>query len=118
MENIMRDLKRHTSETLRKAIETNPQESRKEWMLQMMKQAGKINPNNRGFQLWRQDNKPIELVDSVRLYQKLNYIHKNAVEAGFVEKEEDWLYSSARNYHGFKGLIEVTLIEPQVITVS
>jgi hypothetical protein len=30
MENIMRDLKRHTSETLRKAIETHPSESRKE----------------------------------------------------------------------------------------
>jgi hypothetical protein len=68
--------------------------------------------------MWRQDNKPIELRDSERLYQKLKYIHNNLVEAGFVEKEEDWLYSSARNYHGLKGLIEVILIEPQLIVVS
>lgn len=118
MQNILRDLKRHTSETLRRAIETNSSESRREWMLQMMKEAGTLNSNNRGFQLWRQDNRPIELRDSERLHQKLKYIHRNPVEAGFVEKEEDWLYSSAGNYHGLKGLIEIILIEPQVIVVS
>ena len=118
MENILRDMKRHTSETLRQVIETSTTESRKEWMLHMMKTAGTLNPNNKGFQLWRQDNRPIELKDSERLYQKLKYIHHNPVEAGFVEKEEDWLYSSASNYHGLKGLIEVILIEPQVIVVK
>jgi REP element-mobilizing transposase RayT len=118
MANIMRDLKRHTSETLRMAIEQHPGESRKEWMLQLMKEAGSSNANNRGFQLWRQDNRPIELSDSKRLYQKLAYIHHNPVEAGFVDKEEDWLYSSARNYHGLRGLLEVTVLEPQVFTVS
>ncbi|ANE49494.1 REP-associated tyrosine transposase [Flavisolibacter tropicus] len=118
MANIMRDLKRHTSEQLHKAIQQHPGESRKEWMLQLLQQAGSQNSNNRGFQLWRQDNRPIELRDAHRLYQKLNYIHRNPVAAGFVEKEEDWLYSSARNYFGLKGLIEVTLLEPQVVTVT
>lgn len=37
---IMRDLKRHTSQSLHKAIKENPKESRKEWMLWMMKRAG------------------------------------------------------------------------------
>jgi hypothetical protein len=37
--------------------------------------------------------------------QKLNYIHNNPVEAGFVEKAEDYLYSSARDYAGMKGLL-------------
>jgi hypothetical protein len=86
MEDIMRDLKRHTSETLRKAIETNRLESRKEWMFQMMNTAGILNSNNRDFQLWRQDIRPVELRDSERLYQKLKYIHNNPVEAGFLEK--------------------------------
>src|SRR4051812_47092488 len=36
MENILRDLKRHTSEELRSAIARHPRESRKEWMLKMM----------------------------------------------------------------------------------
>ena len=32
---------------------------------------------------------------------------KNPVTVGIVEKPEDFLYSSARNYSGLKGLIEV-----------
>jgi putative transposase len=32
------------------------------------------------------------------------------VEAGFVENEEDWLYSSARDFYGKKGLIELSYI--------
>lgn len=63
-------------------------------------------------------NRPIELRDEERLHQKLKYIHNNPVAAGFVEKEEEWLYSSARNYFGYKGLIDVILIEPRVVTVS
>lgn len=118
MENILRDLKKHTSETLRIVMENSTTESRKEWMLQMMKTAGTLNTNNISFQLWRQDNQPVELNDSERLYQKLKYVHNNPVEAGFVDKEEEWLYSSARNYYGLKGLIEVILIEPQLIVVT
>lgn len=37
----------------------------------------------------------------------MNYIHENPVRAGIVENPEDYLYSSARNYAGLKGLIEV-----------
>ena len=32
LQNIMRDLKRHTSETLHKCIQANSSESRREWM--------------------------------------------------------------------------------------
>ena len=117
MQNIMRDLKRHTSESLRKAIVQNKTESRREWMLQMMIEAGSRNSNNSGFQLWQQDNHPIEVRDAKMLYQKLTYFHYNPVAAGFVEKEEDWLYSSARNYYGLKGLIDVILLDPQVVSV-
>ena len=42
----------------------------------------------------------------------MDYLHNNPVMAGFVEKPEDWLYSSARNYQGMKGIIDVLLIDP------
>jgi len=35
----------------------------------------------------------------------MNYIHDNPVRYGIAEKPEDYLYSSARNYAGLKGLI-------------
>ena len=115
LEDIMRDMKRHTSEMLNAGIRTNPQESRKEWMLLMMEQAGKKNSNNVKFQLWRQDNHPIALYDHKILHQKLDYIHNNPVEAGFVEKPEDYLYSSARDYYGLHGLLDILLVDPLVV---
>ena len=44
--------------------------------------------------------------------QKLNYIHFNPVAAGIVDKEEEYIYSSARDYyHGKKlGLIEIEFL--------
>ena len=41
------------------------------------------------------------------LIQKLEYIHQNPVKRGYVDESADWRYSSARNYNGKVGLIEV-----------
>ena len=112
MDDIMRDMKRYTSIQLKSAIKDHPFESRKEWILWMMKRAGKKNCNNIEFQLWQQDNHPIQLNSPLIAYQKLDYTHYNPVVAGIVEKPEDYLYSSARNYCGMKGLIEVILLDP------
>jgi hypothetical protein len=53
MENILRDFKSFTSRKLKEAIQNNPQESRREWIVWMMKRAGTKNRNNndwsRGF---------------------------------------------------------------------
>jgi putative transposase len=82
LEDIMRDMKKHTSLELKKAIKNHPGESRREWLLSMMESAGKENSQNLSFQLWQQDNHPIELSDFRILHQKLDYIHNNPVEAG------------------------------------
>lgn len=115
MQDILRDLKRHTSEELHKSIKKNNVESRKEWVLWMMERAGKKNSNNIDFQLWQQHNHPIEIVDNKMAHQKLNYIHYNPVVAGFVTKPEEWLYSSAIDYYGGKGLLEIIKLELLVV---
>jgi putative transposase len=108
LEDIVRDMKTHTSVQLKKSIANYKGESRKEWMLWLMERAGKKNSNNKGWQFWQQHNKPILNADM--FYQKLEYIHRNPVEAAFVEHEEDWLYSSARDFHSKKGLIDLCYI--------
>jgi putative transposase len=60
--------------------------------------------------LWRNDNHPIELYSNAVIDQKVNYIHYNPVEAGIVDAPSDYLYSSARNYCGEMGLIDVEII--------
>jgi hypothetical protein len=40
----------------------------------------------------------------------MEYIHRNPVEAGLVENEEDYLHSSARDFFDKKGLIELSYV--------
>lgn len=95
---LMRDFKGFTSRKMLKLIEENPQESRKEWLLWMFEYAGKKNSNVKNKQFWQQNNQPIEIWSFKVFEQKLNYIHNNPVETGFVTEPIDWKYSSARNY--------------------
>lgn len=53
LEEIVRDMKSHTSRSLKKAISENEQESRKEWLLRMFERAGKKNSQNKDFQFWQ-----------------------------------------------------------------
>jgi putative transposase len=110
IEDILRDLKKHTSKELIKAIESNNQESRREWMLWMFKRAGEHNNNNKNYQFWQQNNHPIELSSNEMIDQKLEYIHYNPIEAGYVDEAENYLYSSARDYSGRKGMLELYFV--------
>ena len=110
LEKIIGEMKSFTSRSLRKAINENSKESRREWLLDMMQQAGNKNGNNNDWQLWQQHNKPLEIISLDMFYQKLEYIHCNPVLAGIVEHEEDYLYSSARDFYDKKGLIELCYV--------
>ncbi|WP_040495913.1 REP-associated tyrosine transposase [Fulvivirga imtechensis] len=110
-EDILRDFKKFTSKKLVSVIEDNNQESRKNWMLWLFRSAGEKNGNNKNHQFWQQDNHPIELSTNEMMQQRLDYIHNNPVEAGIVDNPEDYLYSSARDYAGIKGLLEVEFIQ-------
>ncbi len=64
--------------------------------------------NNNDFQFWQLHNQPIVLDTNELIDQKVNYIHNNPVEAGFVAKPEDWLYSSAVDFTpNGKGMLEL-----------
>ena len=75
-----------------------------------MEQAGKKNSNNSKFQFWQQSNHPIELSNNLILEQKMEYIHKNPVKAGFTDDEFSYTYSSARDYSGTQGLLELKFL--------
>jgi REP element-mobilizing transposase RayT len=111
IEGILRDFKSFTSRKLKESIKNNMHESRKDWIVWMMERAGKMNSNNNDWQLWQQDNRPIELFTYAVIKQKLDYIHNNPVTAGFVNRPEDWVYSSAIDYAGGKGLLPIYLID-------
>lgn len=100
-------LKEYTSKKIVREIETNPQESRRNWMLPMFKQAASRSSNVQRNQFWQHDNHPIELWSPEVIEQKAEYLHNNPVAAGLVREQHDWIYSSAIDYAGGKGLIEI-----------
>ena len=64
----------------------------------MFRHAEKKNCIIQKMQFWQQHNQPIQIW-SLKVYeQKLNYVHNNPVQSGFVLNAMDWKFSSARNY--------------------
>ena len=110
LSDTLRDLKKFTSVEIVKAIQNNSKESRKEWMLEIFQKAGKENARNTSNQFWRQDNQPKECYSYDFTNQKLNYVHNNPVAEGIVDYAENYIYSSARNYAGLTGLLNVELL--------
>ena len=59
------------------------------------------------YQVWQEGNHPQQIQGTEMMWQKIEYTHNNPVERGFVEDPLHWRWSSARNYAGQPGLIEV-----------
>lgn len=95
LSDILRDFKTFTSKELFKLVSTNPEESRKEWILKAFIKAGKSNPLNKNFQVWKNFNYPTLLDSSYLIDQKTEYIHNNPVISGFVSEPHEYYYSSA-----------------------
>jgi len=95
LSNVLRDFKSYTAKQLIKAIEENPRESRKEWMLNKFEYNGSISPQKQKMQFWKHDNHPFFLYSNKLIQQKIDYIHFNPVEAGFVNRPAEWRLSSA-----------------------
>ena len=107
---LLGDFKRFTSNTIVAAITNNPHESRKEWMLAGFAKAAAKSSNVKHLQLWRHDNKPIELWSNKVIDEKIDYIHNNPVEEGLVARPEDYIYSSAKDYSGERGMLENVIV--------
>lgn len=101
---ILHDFKKFTSKAILKAILENDRESRKEWLLKQFR-------TEEGYRFWQADNQPVELWSNTVIAQKLNYLHQNPVEEGLVFRAEDYVYSSACDYAGGKGILDILVIE-------
>ena len=102
LSDTIRDFKKFTATKIVKAIEYNPKESRKRWLLWLLKKEGNI-------WFWEEGYHGEEIVTKEFFDSKLEYIHMNPVRAGIVEKEEEYMYSSCGDYYGTrKGLLALT----------
>lgn len=111
LSDLVRDMKAHQARQVLAAIQEGP-ESRREWMMNLFQYAAGGHQQNEKFQLWKHDNHPIFLDphEPDKLQQRLDYIHYNPVKAGWVAEPHEYLYSSASNYAGMGGLVDVDML--------
>ena len=110
LSDIIRDFKKFTAKKIINRIIDEP-ESRRDWLLYRFEYAAKYKKQNTKYMFWKKDNHTILLDTNKMMQQRLNYIHNNPVEAGIVDEPEHYVFSSARDYAGIKGLLKLKMIE-------
>ena len=106
LSNTIKEIKSFTAKKILEAVNTES-ESRREWMLNLFEFSAKQHKRNEKYQVWTHENHAEIIYSNQFMDIKIKYIHENPVRAGIVEKEEDYLYSSARNYAGLDSVLDV-----------
>ena len=100
------DIQRFKSFTARKIIDLL-HDAKATTLLRMLKLfKGEYKPQST-YQVWQEGSHPQRIENEDVMRQKLDYMHLNPVKRGYVARPEHWLLSSARDYAGEPGPVEV-----------
>ena len=104
--NLASELGKFKSFTARSIIDLYQKQNRQALLdeLKFLKLASK---KDREHQFWQEGNHPKQICSEEMMRQKVNYTHQNPVRRGYVDLPEHWRYSSARNYMGQPGLLDI-----------
>jgi hypothetical protein len=80
LSDIIRDMKKFTAKSIVEEIANNPKESRKDWLLWLLKKKENI-------WFWEEGYHSEEIFRKDFFDTKVNCIHQNPVRAGIVQKE-------------------------------
>jgi len=103
---LSRDMQRFKSWTAREILALLQQKNSRR-MLELLAMFKRKHKTDSTYQVWEEGNHPQLIGNEMMMRQKLDYIHQNPVKRGYVDQPEHWRYSSARDYLGQKGLVEV-----------
>ncbi|MCF8360788.1 MAG: hypothetical protein K9H26_18680 [Prolixibacteraceae bacterium] len=70
----------------------------------------KNNKKIKYFKVWQDGNDAKEIHSTAFLEEKMEYIHNNPVRAEIVADPEEYLCSSAIDYAGGKGLVDIEFV--------
>ena len=109
-----RDFKKYTTPAIIKAIEME-MDQRREWMLQRFEDYSKSLKRLEKLNLWHNCSSPlhIDCGQPGLLLDRIDQIHDQPVRERVVDTPEMYLFSSARDYAGGKGLVKVKVIQQQ-----
>ena len=99
----MAKFKRHTARELIRLL----QKENIKTILDQLAFYKKAHKTDRTYQFWQEGIHPELITTEKMMRQKIEYLHRNPVKRGYVDKPEHWRYSSAKNYAGMAGLLDV-----------
>jgi putative transposase len=101
--NAMKSFKMYTARQIVDLLEAHGAQV----LLNQLRALKRRHKTNSEYQVWEEGSQPKQISNDEMMLQKLEYTHKNPVERGYVDDPVHWRYSSARNYAGLPGLIDV-----------
>jgi putative transposase len=109
---IASDFQKFTTRIILEDIDAES-EPRRKWMMKRFEQASESLKFLAKYQVWQTSINPvfIDLENMSLVNDQLDHIHGNPVRDRIVSLPEDYLYSSARDYAGVKGLVNVRALD-------
>ncbi len=89
---IISDFKKHTTREILKELEKD----NRRYILNLIKNSFSKKQNYQN-QIWLRENYPEPIINEKFLNEKIKHTYNNPVKKEYVIKQENWLYSSARN---------------------
>lgn len=116
---IEKELKKFTTQKILEDISVEPPK-RLLWMMERFENFSSTLGLIKKVQLWQTCTNPIYInaQKPEQLVEQIEYIHENPVRDRIVTTAEDYLYSSARDYAGMKGLVNIVKIPMIVKQIS
>jgi putative transposase len=111
-----RDFKKYTTPAVLATIEME-MDFRRTWMMQHFEAYGKSLGRIEKFNLWQNCSSPLRFdgQQPQSLLDRIAHIHENPVRERIVEQPEAYMFSSARDYAGMRGLVNVRVVQQQGI---
>ena len=111
-----RDFKKYTTPIILKTIEME-MDFRRDWMMRHFEDYGKPLRRIEKFHLWQNCSGPLRIDNQQPrwLLDRIAHIHENPVRERIVEQPEAYVFSSARDYAGIRGLVNVRVVQQQGI---
>ena len=105
-ENLSQEIAKFKSFTARQCIDYY-KEMNNELILNQLALYKLPHRKDRTYQFWQEGVHPKCIQNIEMMHQKIEYIHLNPVRMGYVEIPESWQYSSATDYSGGTGLLDI-----------
>jgi putative transposase len=106
---LEKEYKSFTTNKILEAIDTEPP-MRKEWMLSRFENFGTMLGLNKKYHVWQNCSHPLHIDTQKKdiLLEHFEYIHQNPVRDKVVDIPVEYKYSSARDYAGMQGLVNIS----------